>query len=330
MFRFALALCALTFAIPAQASDFKAWFVIVNAGKGRDVNPAEWNAATQQAGLDGTVHTVIDTDFFAINRTIETAKAQGGGTVVFMMTANLPTIDPTDHAKIVQDFIKPKPDQPLLAGLSVIMEQPGCALVRKPLTGQEFIHTDTIVTMNDPQARQDCFAASMTFAMNNLEQFGPRTPLDQQIDDGAIARQGALPPMAVKSQALIDEASGPLVRRASNIYKPGEKISFHANILNVGRFEPGSPNARYEINLDIKVSEVGGEGATTIQNAHVYRGKSTHAVPVPDNYFDNFITAGFSLNGPGTYLVELLLTDLSRPDQAGTSVSVPYEVIIQP
>lgn len=331
--RLCLGLCAAFLATPLQASDFKTWFVVINAGNGRDVNATEWQAATQQAELDGIVQTVIDTDFYAIDRTIEQAKSEGGGTVVFMMTANLPTTDPADHSRIVENFIKPNPEEPLLEGLSVMMQSPGCALIRKPLTGAEFIHTDTIVTMNDPQARQDCFAASMTFVMNNLDQFGPRTPFDQQIDEGAIARQSSLEPMAIKSKALTDEAArqpdGPPVRRATNIYKPDEKISFHANILNVGRFEPGSVNARYEIRLDIKVSLVGSEeGGTTIPNAHVYKGQSTHRVPVPDDYFDNFITAGFSLKEPGEYLVELVLTDLSRPDQEGTSVAVPYAVVI--
>ncbi|EPX80745.1 hypothetical protein [Litoreibacter arenae] len=324
-------LLALT-ATSAAAQDTKAWFVLINQGAGRTVVDAEWSQALTQAGVEDQVQTVIDTDFYAIDRTIEKAKSEGDGTVVFMVTGNLGTTDPAKHAEVIKTLTTPNPDAPLLDGSFAMLQSDGCALVRKPLTGREFIHTDTILTINDPQARVDCYAAAITYAMNNLDEFGPRTPFDQQIDVGAAERQTNLPPMAVSSKALIDPsdpntANGP-VRRASNVYKPGEKMDFHANILNVGRFDPGTSKARYEIRLDLEVTRKDGDGKQVMENAYTYTGQSTHRIPVPDDYFSNFVTAGFSLTNPGEYLVELVLTDLSRPDAEGTSVRVPYDVVI--
>ncbi|WP_158269940.1 hypothetical protein [Litoreibacter ponti] len=317
--------------MPASAQEIKARFVIVNAEAGRQVVPQEWSDAVVAAGLGETTATVIDTDFFAIDRTVETAK-EDGSTVAFFMTANLPTTDDAQFASILERFLTPNPQQPQLEGLYAMMQEPGCALIRKPLSGQEFIHTNTILTKNDPAARVACFRSVMTYTMNNLDQFGPRTPFHEQVDPGAVERQANLPPMAIKSSALIDPsdpnaAQGP-VRRASNVYKPGEKMDFHANILNVGRFDPGTAQARYEIQLDLAVTRKDGGGAQTLPKVFVYTGQSTHRIPVAEDYFDNFITAGFSLQDPGEYLVELVLTDLSRPGQDGTVLRVPYEVVV--
>ena len=126
--------------------------------------------------------TVIDNDVYAIDRTIETANAEGGGTVVFMIAANVPTTDPDQHARVAKGLLEKSADQKLLDGLEVLLDQQGCRLVRKPLTGREFINNDTVLTMDGPQTRQDCYAAAITYAMNNLDEFGPRTPFDQQVD----------------------------------------------------------------------------------------------------------------------------------------------------
>ncbi|SHF00997.1 hypothetical protein SAMN05444273_103425 [Litoreibacter ascidiaceicola] len=316
-------------AVPAAAQDVEAWFVIINQNDGRIVDEAAWNAAVAQEGLEASTRTVIDTDFYAIDRTIETAKTEGG-TVAFFLATNVPTTDPAKFDQVVKSFLSSSAQQPLLEGLEVLLDQPECRLIRKPLTGREFIYTDTIVTMDSPQLRQDCYAMSMRYMMNNLEQFGPRTPFDQQIDENAAARQDALPPMAIKSQALVDEAArqpgGPPVRRASNVYKTGERISLHANLLNVGRYDPGTSKARYEINMDLVVTRLDEPGEQRVPSAFVYKGQSTHRIPVPDDYFDNFITAGFALPDAGKYRIELVLTDLSRPGVDGAAVTVPYEV----
>ena len=316
-------------AVPAAAEDVEAWFVIINQSDGRVVDEAAWNAAVAQEGLDAKTRTVIDTDFYAIDRTIETAKTDGG-TVAFFLATNIPTTEPDKYDQVVESFLKSSAQQALLEGMDVLLDQPGCRLIRKPLTGREFINTDTIVTMDSPQLRQDCYAMSMRYMMNNLEQFGPRTPFDQQVDENAAILQAALPPMAIKSKALVDEAArqpdGLPVRRASNMYKVGEKISLHANLLNVGRFDPGTSKARYEINMDLVVTRLDEPGEQRIPSAFVYKGQSTHRIPVADAYFDNFITAGFSLPQAGDYRIELVLTDLSRPGVEGVAVTVPYEV----
>jgi len=319
-------LCVLG-AAPASAQDILARFVIVNAEPGRQVVPQEWSDAVIAAGLDDTTTTLIDTNFNAINTVVDVSRAQGG-TVAFFMTANLPTTDDADFDRILARFLAPKPDQPALAGLYAMMQEPGCALVRKPLSGQEFIHTNTILTKNDPVARVACFQAVMTFTMSNLEQFGAQLPFDQQVDPNAAAMQAALPPMAIKSQALVSLGAQGAVARDSNVYAPNEKIEFQANILNVGRFEPGTSRARYEIKLDLAVTRTDGEAAETLENVHVYRGPSPHQIPIPEDYFGNFISAGFTLKDPGTYLVELVLTDLSRAGAEGTVLRVPYEVVV--
>lgn len=316
-------------AAPALAEDPPAgYFALINAEDGRKFNEADWRRAV--AATDQRIYWRLDTDFYTIDRTLEIAvSAPNDPVFAFLMAANLPTDDEQKYLKVVNTIVADIQDDDLLAGSNILFQSPGCTLLRKPLTGEEFTHTHTLFTMEQSDRRTTCYQEVIGFVLDSPDLFVPPDPPRTTVDQQAQAIQDITPPLVVQNAAFIDtaasDAEGKTIGRRDAVFAPNEPIVLHVNFANAGRYYPGTARATYEIMLDLDIRDVQDQSLQAFPDAIRFTGPAVHRVPIPDDYFDNFITVTFALGDPGTYKLAYRFTDLTRPQ----SQTAPVEVVMK-